>query len=519
MHPLNARFMLRIVAPTVAISLLLFGLGVAAAWNVQRQQERSSELVALEVHNMVAAQELVLAIPELRHLLQQSLRGDDRQALRRAVEQRVPIEEKLHRIHELSLADDGQENVRRLAQGLTGFFSDLEKVERVETREERQTALERLLDHELEEQILQPARNIVLANGEAVDRTNIANRHTTDQMRQAFLLLGICGGAGGLIAGLVIARGIGRSMIRLDISVRGAADKLKEVIGPVQISTVDGFPDLERGLQQMENHITTVVEKLQIRERESLRNQQLAAVGQLAAGLAHELRNPLMPMKMLVQKALLREDGTMPRRQLQVLDEEIKRLELLVQEFLDFARPQSLQKKPVDLHAILTQALELVAARARVQEVELSEFRGNRLLISGDPLRLRQVLLNLLLNSLDEQPHGGRIDISVKELPNLIPYGPCVVIQISDRGPGVSDEIMERIFEPFVSTKETGTGLGLSICKRIMEDHGGTLLVKNRDGGGAVFEMVIPRSAPPDATFESESQLGTCDEASAAGNR
>src|SRR6185295_1094545 len=132
---------------------------------------------------------------------------------------------------------------------------------------------------------------------------------TSDQLRQGFLLLGVCGGAGGLVAGLGIARAVNRSIVQLDVSVRSVAGKLNQVAGPVMISRVGGFRELETGLQTMKNHIADVVQRLQRSEMEVLRNEQLAAVGQLAAGVAHELRNPLMPMKTLVQAALERDDG------------------------------------------------------------------------------------------------------------------------------------------------------------------------------------------------------------------
>lgn len=504
---MNTRFLLHIVAPMIAISILLFGLGILAAWNVQRQQATVSELVNLEVHSMVAAQKVLLVANDLRLLLRQYIRRSDEESLEQIAKLKPTVDRRLAQLHELAKAAEKMEFSRlaherqvidTLEQGSRDFFIALDGISRLKTPEARHAAAIEL-DDLLEERLHRPTSEYVQSNEQIVDRTNEVNRQTANQMFEAFLLLGVCGGAAGLVAGLAIARGVRRTMLNLDVSVRGAADKLREVVGPVKISNLDDLRDLETGLKEVEDHIAVVVQRLQQRELESLRNQQFAAVGQLAAGLAHELRNPLMPMKMLVQKALARPDEAgMKERQLRVLDEEIRRLEGLVQEFLDFARPQALQKKRVDVLAVIRQALELVAARAAVQQVDLSTLLPTGpVTVDADPLRLRQVLLNLLLNSLDAQPDGGKIEIQVVDrLPGETAGGP-VVIRVCDAGPGVSEEMLERIFEPFVSAKETGTGLGLTICRRIIEDHGGRIEFHNLPEGGAEVRISLPRAPAP----------------------
>ncbi|SFH95753.1 sensor histidine kinase [Planctomicrobium piriforme] len=504
---MNTRFLLNIIAPTIAISMLLFGLGILAAWNVQRQQASVSELVNLEFHNTLAAQKLLLVVSDMRQMLRQYLRSRDQDYLEQIARLQPTVNDRLAGLHEFAQNAAEKEGVRstktsleiwaELEQGSNKFFEQLDRIQRLSSPEAQHTAAFEL-DDILNEEVQRPTSEYVQSNEQAADRTNEANRQTANQMFEAFLLLGVCGGAAGLVAGLAIARGVRRRMLKLDVSVRGAADKLREVVGPVKITGPGGLGSLELGLKQVEDHIAVVVERLQQRELESLRNQQFAAVGQLAAGLAHELRNPLMPMKMLVQKALSRPDAPpLTQRQLQVLDEEIRRMEGLVQEFLDFAKPQPLQKKRIDLLMVVRQALELVAARASVQHVELvGHMPDQPVEVDADPLRLRQVLLNLLLNSLDVQPEGGRIEVEVK-LPRRsteMSSPETVIIHVTDSGPGIPEELQARIFEPFVSTKETGTGLGLTICERIISDHGGTLEAANRPQGGAQFEIRLPQA-------------------------
>jgi signal transduction histidine kinase len=251
----------------------------------------------------------------------------------------------------------------------------------------------------------------------------------------------------------------------------------------------------------MEAHIADVVERLERSEMEAMRNEQLAIVGQLAAGIAHELRNPLMPMKMLVQAALERDDGKgLSGRQLAVVDEEIERLERSIQSFLDFARPSPPEKSTFDLAGVIEQTLELVTAKAGRQGVTIyDDLPADPVPIEADCGQIRQVLLNLLLNALDAMPDGGRIDLEVRTRDSAAENGaggpPMTMIRIADSGSGFDPGVVDRIFEPFVTTKETGTGLGLSICQRIVTAHGGRITARNRPEGGAEFVIRLPCSS------------------------
>jgi two-component system, NtrC family, sensor histidine kinase HydH len=242
-----------------------------------------------------------------------------------------------------------------------------------------------------------------------------------------------------------------------------------------------------------------MVERLQRSELEVLRNEQLAAVGQLAAGIAHELRNPLMPIKMLVQAALERNDGEgLCGRRLEVVAEEIERLERSIAAFLDFARPVTPHKTVFDIVPVVEQALELVAARSRKQNVRIcEELPDSAVTITADSSQIRQVLVNLLLNALDAMPEGGTVTVTVGQTSYnhpapLPPDDRRCEIRIADSGRGVDPGALDRIFEPFVTTKETGTGLGLSICRRIIVAHGGEITARNLVPHGAEFEIRLP---------------------------
>jgi signal transduction histidine kinase len=219
----------------------------------------------------------------------------------------------------------------------------------------------------------------------------------------------------------------------------------------------------------------------------------------MAAGVAHEIRNPLMAIKLLVQAlADGRRGERFQARDLKVLDEEIVRLEQVTTSFLDFARPPQPDKSPCDVVALAERVASGVRERARLQGVTLDvQTPPQSVVVEADPNQLRQLLYNLAYNALDAQPAGGRVVIVVDDEKGPSPDGAPVAIRVEDDGPGLPPRLAERIFEPFVSTKEAGMGLGLSICRRIVESHGGQLLATTGPEGGAVFTVRLPRGMPP----------------------
>ena len=499
---INRHFVFKIAAPTIAISGLLFALGVVAAWNVQSQHLRSSELIANEVHGILAAQDLYITMREIRHLLQEYGRSHDARHLEEIRRLNETAEVHMANAETHAITQPERHSMQVVRQAWVRFFENYGQF--VESAPVQTEQIDEAIDQRIEEitQVITPADEYLEFNRNVVDTTNETNRRTAELTRQGFLLLGITGSAAGLIAGLLIARGVGQSIVQLEVSVRGAAGRMSGIVGPVKISGIGGFRQLEEGLQAVEGQIATIVERLQQRELEVLHSEQLAAVGQLAAGLAHELRNPLMPIKMLVQDAIDRDSGQgLHGEQLLVVEEEITRLERSIQDFLDFARPPKLEKRPLDVRLVVEQTVELISSRADRQRVQiLDDFPNRPVMVEADAGQLRQVMLNLLLNALDALPEGGQIHITIASTSSPHahddPQGhrdkPWTLVSIHDSGEGFATEILDRLFEPFSSTKETGTGLGMSICRRIVEAHGGVVTASNNPLGGAVISVSLP---------------------------
>ena len=247
-------------------------------------------------------------------------------------------------------------------------------------------------------------------------------------------------------------------------------------------------------LARLVDQVRHVVDERRQREREVMRADQLAMVGQIAAGVAHELRNPLTSIKMLVQSGQKEGAPALADEDLAIIEHEIRRLERSLQRFLDFARPPRPERRPLDLTKLVERALALVEGRARKQGVQLN-FTPLREAVTAevDEDQIQQLLLNLMLNSLDVMPDGGSLTVQIASLP-----GGQAELRVRDTGPGIPAGLLPRLFDPFISTKETGIGLGLAVSLRIAERHGGTLSAHNEPDGGACFVLRLAeaRSSP-----------------------
>ncbi len=223
------------------------------------------------------------------------------------------------------------------------------------------------------------------------------------------------------------------------------------------------------------------------REKEALRAQQMTTLAQLATGVAHEIRNPLTSVKMLVQAngAQLRKDG-LPSEDLELVESEIRRIERSVNALLEFARPAPAERKPINLADTIQHTRALVEGRADSQNVSIEMAETASAEVYADPEQLHQLFLNLSLNAMDAMPEGGKLRFHVSQQDDQ------VVVEVTDTGSGIDPNVLENLFTPFLTTKKNGVGLGLGICRRIAEDQGGQLEGGNCDSGGARFVLRLP---------------------------
>jgi PAS domain S-box-containing protein len=255
---------------------------------------------------------------------------------------------------------------------------------------------------------------------------------------------------------------------------------------------------LREGKQDLENVVAELQKKNdEVRgvTQQLWQAAKLASVGELAASIAHELNNPLGTVLLRIESILghMAEDDPR-RRALEIVEQEAKRMGNLVANLLQFSRRGEGQISTVDVRLEITQAVELVQHHLRKRQIttklELDEATP---LIHVDRQKLRQVLMNLLTNASDAMSQGGTLTLRCE--PTKIPTGkPAVQIEVSDTGGGIPPEHLERIFDPFFTTKEEGkgTGLGLAICRRIIEEHHGTIAIDSESGKGTTVRIILP---------------------------
>jgi PAS domain S-box-containing protein len=223
-------------------------------------------------------------------------------------------------------------------------------------------------------------------------------------------------------------------------------------------------------------------------------SEKLAALGQLVAGIAHELNNPLQGV--LGHLELLRTTGAFPkalRRDVQLIYREADRAAKIVRNLLVFAGSRKITRRRLSVNAVLSRALALRAQACRASGIEVVRQSDEGLpRVQGDPVLLQQALLNVVINAEQAigDPGGGRIEVrsALERALNMI------VVTVRDTGPGIAPHVLPRIFEPFYSTKDVGkgTGLGLAIAYGIVQEHGGEIIAANHPDGGAVFTIALP---------------------------
>jgi signal transduction histidine kinase len=479
---------LKLLAPTALVSLILVGACLFGAWYLNDLHFKVSDVLSENVQSTTVAANLEITARELLRLLR-GKHQNPKHFIGRVEEQNAVARGLLEEAEKLANLEHEGVLVRQIADGLKDYLQQWSARDDVALAE-RDTYDATLADH-LERQVLAPCDELRRFNLGEVEKSDRENRAVVTQLQFGLLALGLVGPLSGLALGYAVASRLHHSISQLSVRIKDAAGRLNRELGSVIVEENQGLPELQQHMQHLIEEIGRVVDQLQQREHEVLRAEQLAAVGQVAAGVAHELRNPLAAIKMLVQTGLEGEPASgLPPDDLAVIEHEIRRMEQYLKTFLDFARPPRSERRRTDLLAVIRRALALVEGRAAQKKVTvlLEPAAAGPVTLEIDPEQVNQVLVNLLLNALDVLPRGGTVRVEVEERPATA----TVEVRVHDNGPGIAPRVRERLFEPFVSGKEDGLGLGLSICKRLIEAHGGTIRAADGRGGGTVFAFTLP---------------------------
>ncbi len=272
----------------------------------------------------------------------------------------------------------------------------------------------------------------------------------------------------------VVAWRIGAPIRRLTDAVRAIADR-----GSLQPER--SFPDAAGEVGVLAAAFRAMLERLGIAQAEAVMQSRLALLGEIAANVAHEVRTPLSTLKTSAQLLARRELPAAEQRELAAaVTEEVDRLNVVVSDLVDLARPKVTAYRRESLADIVRRAEAFFAPLARKQRVRLeARIEGDLPPFHGSADQIFQVLLNLVHNALQAIPDGGRVVMRCRR------DGEWIVAEVEDSGPGFAPDILTKVFTRFCTTKPDGTGLGLAVSRRIVEEHGGTIIAQNMDGGGA----------------------------------
>jgi signal transduction histidine kinase len=479
------RFALKVLAPTVAVSLILVGACISGAIYLNRINVNAAGVLTENRESMQAADELETTTRDLMRLLRSDHRNP--QLLEEEVRrQNQTAQSNLAAAVALANLERERFLVGEIARGLQEYREQWEH--RAGTWPGGLRDYDAGLADGLFKNVVTPCTELRKFNAEQIANSDRENQRIVQQLKWGLLGAGLGGPLLGLLLGYAMAQSLRRSIYQLSVHIRDAAGRLNRELGSVTLQEEGDFPDLHQQMHGIIEEIGRVIDQLEQREREVIRAEQLAAVGQVAAGVAHELRNPLTSIKMLVQVGREGEHPPgLPPEELAVVEQQVRRMEQTIQTFLDFARPPRTEQRPADINEVIRRALTLVEGRARRQRVVLAaDLAAEAIPLRIDPEQVQQVVVNLLLNALDALPRGGNVRVEVESADDV------VAVRVRDSGAGIAPRIRPRLFEPFVSSKENGLGLGLSICKRLVEAHGGNISGSNHEQGGAVFTFTLP---------------------------
>jgi len=494
---MKLRISSKMLAGFLGMAVLLLAGGLLTILYTYRLHRVTAELLADNIASLKAAQELQSALFRMRDLTFSYVLDGDPRWLKDLQAEKANFRSWLEEAKEATRSPHRQTMLRTLS----GRFADYE------------AALERALassqsgkgPKEIQARLLQETRGGFVkifdlcaafesANENAIYDAEEKLDHTSKVVRATMLGLALGGIVLGAILGVVISRSIVNPIYELVLKVRGAAGR--ELVERVDVERGTELEELDHHVHGLIDRINTARADLERNRRLLARAERLAALGKMAAGVAHEVRNPLTAIKMLIYS--MREDLAIDdekRRDLEVVIKEIDRLERFVQNFLEFARPPDPVFAPIDVNETIGETLALLEPRLRqnvTEVVEACQPDLEPILADGD--QIKQVVMNLVLNAIEAMPHGGRLTVETLQIDS--PEGTngqrWVQIRIKDTGRGIPEELMDNLFDPFVSGREDGIGLGLSIAHQIVHLHGGWIEATTNPEGGATFTVTLP---------------------------
>jgi len=481
-----------IVWALVTIAIILAG-GFLIISYIYKLQDETNLLIQQNIRSARAAKELKLSLYDIRAASLTYL--FDRSPERIAILEKKQAEFVVLLEKARESANTVEEN--NLTQQVAALFSNYQQTLRNALELHRMGRISQpnaLIVHASQDLIntIEEKTNSFITTNEAAQAAYEESIKTNDNIiRTAMYALGVGGIILGLVLGWLIARIILNPIYKLVLKVRDAAGS--EVVEHIKMSPGKELEELDLHINRLIGRINQAHEDLQ-KNRELLeRSSKLAAIGKIAPALAHEIRNPLTAIKMLIYGMMQEPDISQDKRHdLEIITHEINRVEGFLQNFLKYARPAKPQMQMVSIVPVMKETLQLMQPRFRQSNIRLTEsHEQENLRIKADPDMIKQIVMNLVLNAIESMGQDGELTFTT-----LIkaddPENRFFQISISDTGSGIPDDIRDSLFDPFVKGKDQGVGLGLSISQRIAELHHGWISAANNSGKGATFTIHLP---------------------------
>lgn len=481
-----------IVWALVTTSILLAG-GYLMISYIYEIQEENNRLIEENVQNARVAKELKLSLYSIRAASLTYL-------FDRSPERIADLQQKQNEF--LTLFEKSRESIKSdeadlLFQRISALFSNYQQTLKNALELHRMGRISQpnaLIVHasnDLIKTIDENADNFIVANENAQAELRISIKKNDYIIRKATMALGIGGAVLGLILGWFIARIIINPIYKLVLKVRDAAGS--EMVEHIRMSPGKELEELDEHINRLIRRINKAHEDLQKNRLLLEQSNKFAAIGKIAPALAHEIRNPLTSVKLLIYTMMQEEDlGKEKLHDFEIISHEISRVEGFLQKFLKYARPAKPQIQSVEIEPVIQEVLYLMSAQLKQNNIQVMEnYSTNGTFIQVDPDMIKQILMNLILNAIESMGNKGELNIQTRIKPDQ-KNKQFMEISISDSGPGIPQEIVDTLFDPFVKGKDQGIGLGLSISQRIAEQHQGWISAANNSGKGASFTIHLP---------------------------
>ncbi len=473
------------------IFLLLTGLVVIAvssggimAWYNYRMQGLFKEIIDRNLAAFESAAALEIALVNQKGFVTYYFLDHDPSWLNQFDEYRKIFHDRLHTAQSLATSSAQKRAIERIAEDYSSYMLQKDRViEHYKKGEVQKGAELHRSVRQLFFNIIALCEDYKLEQLNHISEARMEGSHFADQLR-IFMITA--------------------TVLEMFLSIGLAVLFVQQILTPVykmlKSTNRNAAPDnsdnalttLSRNVTDLLHTVDEAHHELEKSRENLLQAEKMALVGKLAAGMAHSIRNPFTSVKMRLfsLNRSLKLDSVQ-KEDFEVISQEIRHIDTIVQNFLEFSRPPKLVMQPISPSTIVDNALQLLSHRLDSYGVTVDVVRSDPLPeVMADPEQLKEVLVNLIINACEEMKSGGTIIIDEQ----VESQGGTrrAVLHISDNGPGISAANAEKIFQPFFTTKEEGTGLGLSIADRIVAEHGGALTLDADCASGATFIILLP---------------------------